>query len=420
MKNSKLFIIMIFCLIVIINKYNFAFSDSKNEIKQVVRIEKIKKDKATSWVTCSGFVTPVKRILIVSEITGIISKLNFDTGDRIKIGDNLVEINNPQIESRLKKAKAMLEMKKTSLKRLENFRKDEAILDLSSVKRDFEIAEAEFIKLENDYSSKIMLKKRGISSNELASVKVSKDQAESRFKYLKTEFEIKSKFFEEKKWELDIENGKSDFNMSKSDFDSSEVDKDRLSIKSPINGILSSRFVEIGQFVNSGSKILELFDDFSIQIDSYLPENSIDSVNINQRVEVTIGNKKLDGKVTLISPELEREKSGFLVRIKIENIDGKIKVGRYALCKILVKEKKNAFFIPRGAIVEENGIKKIFQLIDGEKIIENFVKTGIEEENRIEIISGFDIKLPIIIEGIYGLKNGELVEVIKKGKSDKK
>lgn len=120
-------------------------------------------------------------------------------------------------------------------------------------------------------------------------------------------------------------------------------------VLSPVDGVVTRRGVEEGEFVNTGTGVLTITDDDLVKLKIYVAENELGKVKLGQQAELKIDtyeDRRYQGKVTYISPSAEftpknvqtkddRAKLVFEVHIEAPNPKGDLKAGITADAKIL-------------------------------------------------------------------------------------
>jgi HlyD family secretion protein len=193
----------------------------------------------------------------------------------------------------------------------------------------------------------------------------------------------------------------------------SEEDLRNSTIVSPIEGIVLSRDVQLGDAVSSilvlGSQatlILTLGDISEVYVQGKVDEADIGKVYLNQAARIVVESfkdKKLTGKVTKISP-LGKEKDNvttFEVRVSIQNPGGELKVNMSANAEILLEEKKNVLMVPEASLIYDKDRNASVETPDakaekGRKKLA--VKLGISNGVKTEIVAGLNEKQQVILQ----------------------
>jgi HlyD family secretion protein len=174
-------------------------------------------------------------------------------------------------------------------------------------------------------------------------------------------------------------------------------------LTSPIDGVVLSRDVEVGDAVSSilvlgstATQVMTLGDTKEVYVDGKVDEADIASVYMGQPARIHVESfpgKIFQGKVTKIAP-LGVEKDNvttFEVRASIENSTGELKANMTANAEIVVTEHKDTLSVPEQALVYDNQ-KNASVFVpdakekDGQRKVA--VKAGISNGSRTEILSG--------------------------------
>jgi HlyD family secretion protein len=174
-------------------------------------------------------------------------------------------------------------------------------------------------------------------------------------------------------------------------------------IVSPIDGIVLSRDVEMGDAVSSilvlGSSatlVMTLGDTSEVYVKGKVDESDIGRVYLGQPARIKVESfkdKTFNGKVTKISPMgVEKDNvTTFEVRVSIQNPGGELKAEMTANAEIILEEHKNVLQIPEGAILYDKDKKASVEIPDPkgkegkDKIAVNI---GISNGAKTEVLSG--------------------------------
>ena len=147
-------------------------------------------------------------------------------------------------------------------------------------------------------------------------------------------------------------------------------------IVSPIDGMVLSRDVEIGDAVSSilvlGSSatlVMTLGDTSQVYVKGKVDESDIGKVYLGQAARIKVESfkdKTFNGKVTKISPMgVEKDNvTTFEVRVSINNPGGELKAEMTANAEIILEEHKSVLQIPEGAIIYDKDKKALVDVPD--------------------------------------------------------
>ena len=174
-------------------------------------------------------------------------------------------------------------------------------------------------------------------------------------------------------------------------------EKDKMVIKSPLKGVIISKDVNVGEWVNSGGVIAEVAA-LTYEAKVYIPEEVLPYVRAGQTIKVKTNRKEYDGKVLSINSKGDPATRLFLTRIDLGQ-DPDLKEGILATALIPSGSKVNSLFVSRDAVVERNSVKGVFKISEDERA--KFIPVKIIGYN------GSYLAISSITEG--SLKNGDQV-----------
>jgi HlyD family secretion protein len=195
--------------------------------------------------------------------------------------------------------------------------------------------------------------------------------------------------------------------------DRAETDLLNSTIVSPMDGLILSRDVQVGDAVSSilvnGSQatlIMTLGDVSEVYVLGKVDEADIGKVYLDQAARIVVESfkdKKFGGKVTKISP-LGKEKDNvttFEVRVSILNPGGELKANMSANAEIILEEKKGVLLIPESAVIYDKDRKASIEIPDpkAEKgRAKKEVKLGISNGVKTELVSGLNEGQKVVLQ----------------------
>ena len=185
-----------------------------------------------------------------------------------------------------------------------------------------------------------------------------------------------------------------------------------LSIKSPIRGTITNKYVDIGTKVNPGQKIAEVSQTDLVKIEVALSSNDIYRISLGQEVNI---NNSLKGTITNIDPTADPFTRKVGVKISFDNKNTELIAETFVDVSIpitkIILSQEDAFLVPIKAVTLSQSESCVFIVNDGiaQKIQ---VEIGNPQGNQIEILSGLSKGNILIIEGNKQLQSGD--EVIAK------
>jgi multidrug efflux system membrane fusion protein len=358
-----------------------------NTIK--VETKKFIAEQIDQSITLQGQTIYNKKIDVKSEITGNITSINFSRGDRVNKNDKLLNIS---IENRK-------EILASISKDIDRLNKE---LIINEKNRDNLLSKnSELIKLYDiEYMSAKQLIDKGLSSKSklsLASFNLANaksDQIDINLKY-----------------ESQLSNLESQIASYKSQLKQINLDIESTTINAPFDGIITSKNIEISDYVNPGGILLTIVNLNPIKVQGYLSEFDVNKVNLNTKafIENSNGIKKI-GEITFISPSAETSTRTFEIEIEADNNDLSFKSGITASISIEGSELLAHKIPPSILTLQDDGTIGVKGLDNNNKVVFYPIQTVKDTVDGMWV-SGLPKESNLIISGQEYVTIDQLIEV---------
>jgi RND family efflux transporter MFP subunit len=181
-------------------------------------------------------------------------------------------------------------------------------------------------------------------------------------------------------------------------------------ITAPFDGVITKRHVDPGALVQAGTSsdrsmpLLRISDNYHLRLDFPVSVEYVKQVRVDDPVTVRIdslGGKTYTGKIVRFQNEVNDETRTMITEIELENPDLEIVPGMYAVALFKFGQHANALTIPIQAV--KNPRTPIVNVVNANhEIEERKVKLGVEMADRYEVLDG--------------LKEGEMVVTSSEGR----
>lgn len=203
------------------------------------------------------------------------------------------------------------------------------------------------------------------------------------------------------------------------EFALSELDKTYL--YSPMDSVLGTKDVEVGEFVNTNIKIATLYDTETVVAEMGVIEKDISRVALGQGAKVSVDTYQgvdFEGKIESVAPIIKGKSRTLTVKIRIKNDNpkGTLLPGMFARTWVMVYEKKNTIKVPAACLydLDEDGEFDSVYVVDDENIAKaRAVKIGYISTDYVEIVDGLREAEQIVSETMAEIKEGVKVDVIE-------
>jgi HlyD family secretion protein len=356
------------------------------------KLAKVERGDLAKSVVATGKVEPITKVEIKSKASGIVKKLYVDAGDRVKKGQLLAELDKEEIEARVAQAKAQTEASEASLKGTQ--------ADLERAKVDAEGPDVPMLKRAYDRAQG-MAKEGVVSQSALDDAQKNYEMSLNKQNVAKAQLQV-----------LHAKIGQAQAQVAQDHANLKQLEEQLgyTTITSPIDGIILSRDVEVGDAVSSilvlgstATLIMTEGDISEVYVKGKVDESDIGKVYMSQPARIKVESfkdKTFNGKVTKISPMgVEKDNvTTFEVRVSINNPGGELKAAMTANAEIILEEHKNVLQIPEGAILYDKDKKASVEIPDPK---------GKEGKNKVAVNIG--ISNGAKTELLGGLKEGDQV-----------
>ena len=170
-----------------------------------------------------------------------------------------------------------------------------------------------------------------------------------------------------------------------------------------------------GSFIMPGSPIFTIVDLKSMSMTAKVDESDIAKIQVGQSASVGLEaypDTKLQGSVVRVANTSTTNEAGataFDVTIQMNPAEMNLKIGMTGTASVVVAEKKDAVVVPIDAIVEKNGKKFVYLVVDGKASLTP-VTEGLLTDTDVEITSGVKTGDQVVVKGADKVKDGQSVK----------
>lgn len=181
----------------------------------------------------------------------------------------------------------------------------------------------------------------------------------------------------------------------------------KTEIRAPFDGRIGLRFVSLGSYISSNTRIASVLDVNPVKIDFSVPEKYVNLVHAGDKITFTVQGSDLQhqGEVYAVEPKIDPATRTLLLRARSDNPDGAILPGAFAEVKLILETVDDALLIPTQALIPELNGHKVF-IVQGKTAAPRPVKIGIRTENDVQITEGLMPGDSVITSGILQLRPG--------------
>ncbi|ADR19605.1 efflux RND transporter periplasmic adaptor subunit [Calditerrivibrio nitroreducens] len=338
----------------------------------------------------SGTVSSEEMVSLSPKVMGYITRINYTEGSSFKKGAVLVEISSPEIHEKLKFADAAVAEADNAISQGE--------VGLKVAQDQLRQAQAQYELAEKTYKRyKSLLASESISKQEF-------DQVEAQYKVAlegKNAAERAVRLAEER-----INQAKTKKNQAIAGKNEASAYVGYTRIVAPFDGVVLEKLIDVGNLAAPGQPIIKIGSNKNV-IYTYVSESMFQKVKVGDQLDVKIDSmgKEFKSKVLEIAPNIDPATRNFKVKL---SADKSVPVGVYV--NVYVNDgMRDAIYVPKTAVVKRGQVEAVLVNLNG-KADMRIVKTGIEKDGKVEILSGLSGGEKIVVNKLDNIKAGDILE----------
>ena len=284
---------------------------------------------------------------VATDLEGLVTRINFDEGDTVKMGDVLVQLDTQILDAEIAGAQAAFEQNQ---------------VDLENAHRDYERVEGLYKDgsiSETDYDS---YRSRKMRLEKLSAVLQSKQN-----KLL--------------------------------------ISKNKKSIKAPFGGTVVLQPVEVGEWVAKGGKVAVIADDSMVEVEVEVPIGVLENVEKGREVRIRVNNREYAGIFTSFIPRGDIATRTFTAKFNLENPSGIVE-GLEALVSLPKGGETEGLLVPRDAVVDKYGKTMVFRVVDSKAVKVPVQVAGYVGLQAVVTGEGLEPGQEIVVKGCKRVEDG--------------
>jgi HlyD family secretion protein len=346
-------------------------------------------------VVATGKVWPITQVEVKSKASGIVTQLDTDINQPVHVGQVLAQLDQQEILDQVAAAKAQLAAADSNARSA-----------AAAVAYDKIAAQApDLPDYQRAYQRAQQMQKDGVVSQQ------SLDQAEQQYRAAantrdRAVAQIAVDSAREHQALAQVEQAQASLKQL-------EEQLSYTTVTSPIDGVVLSRDVQVGDAVSSilvlgstATLVMTLGDTHQVYVKGKVDESDIAKVYLGQAARIKVQSfpgRTFAGTVTKIAP-LGVEKDNvttFEVQISIDNAGGELKANMTANAEIVLEEHKHVLTVPEQAVLYDKDRNASVWVPDahgkdGHRVVS--VKVGLSNGSRIEVLSGLHAGDKVVLQ----------------------
>ena len=360
-------------------------------------------------VVYTGSVAAYNEEDVYSRVTGRILELSVYPGDAVKAGQVVARLDDLELTSRVAEADAAAASAQANRAQME--------ADLAAARYGFTQTEKEVATAEAEagYQQSVaarderLLGKGAVSQQEADNSRAMAAAAQARVAAARARVEQARALVTSAQRKLEAADAI--VAQGQAQAKTAQVVRDYVNIRTTIAGNVVKRLVAPGVLVQPGTPVLKIVQVDKVRLQANVGEQDLAGIRVGSPTIVTLagnGTEPFTAKVTSISPFVDPGARTAVVEAVVPNAERRLLPGQYVQMQFVTGEQRNALSVPREAVVRSSDSASVWVVAD-DRVERRQVTTGLESQDRVEIVAGLDAGERVVRRGKESLYAGALV-----------
>jgi RND family efflux transporter MFP subunit len=332
-------------------------------VAPTVGVAKVTREDLYKEVTAPAEFRPYVEAELIAKVSGYVSQMNVDFGDKVKAGELLATLEVPELQDELDNARATEQ------------------------------------KAEADYTNANLIYTRLVAVNKDHPNLVAQQDLDTA--------------------EANDLTAAAAIAAAKADVEKYETLVSYTQITAPFDGVVTRRYADPGALIQAGTSsdtqslpLVRVSDNYRLRLDFPVDVDYVKDIQSGDPVEVrveSLGGKTFTGSITRFTRDVDDNTRKMTTEIEVPNPNLELVPGMYATVVLKVEKRLQALTVPIEAVVGD-ATPTVYVVNDNQEIEKRTVKLGLETPDKYEILSGLNEGDLVVIGNRSGFEAGQKVE----------
>jgi RND family efflux transporter MFP subunit len=350
----------------------------------------VRRGPIANTLSIAGEFLPLQEVELHAKVAGYIKKINVDIGDRVHRGNVLAVLEVPELAAQVQGADAGVRHSQDEIVRAQN--------EVARAEADHEALHAAAIRLKQASQARPGL----VAAQEL-------DDALAKDRAAEAQVEAAKSALSAARQQLDV---------AKASHLQVSAMSDYSRIVAPFDGVVTWRYADTGALVqagtstNSAQPVVKIAEVDVLRLRIPVPESLAASVHDGQPAEISVQatGEHFSGKVSRLTGALDPSTRTEQVEIDIPNQKLHLAPGMFADVVLEMERHESALLVPAQAVNRAGDQASALVVGNDNRVQVRPIRTGLEDPNSIEIISGLHEGDRVIVANLGSYQNGQTVD----------
>jgi len=378
-----------------------------------VQVEAAKRTAIHSFITAEAVLYPLKQANVVPKISAPVARFLVQRGDHVRGGQLLAVLEDRDLLATAQESKELYEQARAAYANT-----TEATMpdDLTKAKADVESSRQALDAAQRLYDNRQALLRQGALAQKLVDdAKVALVQAQSQYETARQHLKSLQTVGRTEQ----ARSAQAQEAAAKAHYENAQAQVSYAEVRSPMNGVISDRPINVGEMASSGSALVSIVDLSRVVARASVPVQQAAALKVGAPATISGAGGELTGKVTVVSPAVDPNTTTIQVWVEAPNPGERLKLGSTVQISVDAGAIPNAIVVPVSALLasDEGGEKVMVAGSDG-LAHERPVKTGVRSGDDVQILSGVNEGEQVITQGGLGLDDKAKIEITKPEAAD--
>ena len=182
-------------------------------------------------------------------------------------------------------------------------------------------------------------------------------------------------------------------------------------IRAPIDGVVSSRNIKLGQSIDVSDVAFRITDTSELLAYLQIPQAELGRISAGQMATLRVDampDMTFSATIARISPTIDMRNGTFRATAFIDNSSSDLAPGMFARFSVAYERHTDALVIPQGAVIEEDDQASVYVVAEG-AVSRRTIEVGIKSGDLVEVVDGLAGDEEIVVTGQSSLRDGSKV-----------
>lgn len=378
-----------------------------------VQVAAARKASIQNKINADAVLYPLNQASLVPKISAPVIKYYVNRGSHVHAGELMAELENKDLaaastenQGSYEQAQAAYEVA-TQAAVPEEVQKAE--LDMKSAKESLDAQQKVFD------SRQTLYQQGAIARKELDDAGVALLQSRNQYEMAKRHWDSVQSVTKRS----DLKSASGQLSAAKGRYQGAQAQLSYSEIRSPINGVVTDRPLNLGEMASAGSPLITVMDISQVIARAHIAQQQAALLHVGDPATISVAgiSDAFPGKVTIVSPALDPNSTTVEVWVQAANRGERLKPGASVRVSIVAETVKDAIVIPVAALLTAPDGSTSVIIANGITPVIEPVKEGIKDGDEIQITQGLSGNEQVVTVGAYELFR-EDPDVLAKTKLD--